>query len=224
VGVAIGQMLPFAVGVAVSPMPVVAMILMLVTPRARTNGPAFLLGWIGGILILGAIVLVIVNPGAGGASAKPTWTLWLKLVLGALLLLLAVREWRSRPQEGEQAATPKWMGALDRFTPVKAIGAGAFLSALNPKNLLLVIGGATVVAQAAISGGQTAVVWILFTIVATIGVGAPLAIYFAMGKRAAALLEQLKSWLAHNNAVIMATLCLIIGVKLIGDAISGLSA
>ncbi len=223
-GVAIGQMLPFAVGVAVSPMPIVAMILMLVTPRARTSGPAFLLGWIGGILILGAIVLLIVNPGAGGASVRPTWTLWLKLVLGVLLLLVAVREWRSRPHQGEAAATPKWMGALDSFTPVKAIGAGVFLSALNPKNLLLVIGGATAVAQAAISAGQTAVVWVLFTVVATIGVGAPLVIYFAMGKRAAALLEELKSWMAHNNAVIMAILCLIIGVKLIGDAISGLSA
>ncbi|MBV9359126.1 MAG: GAP family protein [Chloroflexi bacterium] len=223
-GVAIGQMLPFAVGVAVSPMPIVAMILMLVTPRARTNGPAFLSGWIGGILILGAIVLLIVNPGASGPSARPGWTLWLKLVLGVLLVLLAVREWRSRPHGGEEAATPKWMGALDSFTPVKAIGAGAFLSALNPKNLLLVISGATVVAQAGISGGQATAVWILFTILATIGVGAPLVIYVAMGKRAAALLEQLKGWMAHNNAVIMAILCLIIGVKLIGDAISGLSA
>jgi hypothetical protein len=48
-------------------------------------------------------------------------------------------------------------------------------------------------------------------------------IAFAMGKRAAALLEQLRSWMAHDNAVIIALLCLIIGVKLIGDAISGLS-
>ncbi len=222
-GVAIGQMLPFAVGVAVSPMPIVAIILMLVTPRARTNGPSFLIGWIGGILILGAIVLLLANP-AAGPSAKPAWRLWLKLVLGVLLLLLAVREWRSRPHNGEEAATPRWMGALDTFTPIKAIGAGAFLAALNPKNLILVIGGASVVAEAGISAGQEAVVWILFTIVATISIAVPLVIYFAMGKRAAALLEQLKSWLAHNNAVIMALLCLIIGVKLIGDAISGLSA
>jgi hypothetical protein len=45
-GEAIGQLLPLAVGVAVSPMPIVAVILMLVTPRARSNGPAFLLGWL----------------------------------------------------------------------------------------------------------------------------------------------------------------------------------
>ena len=37
-------------------------------------------------------------------------------------------------------------------------------------------------------------------------------------------LIELKEFLEHNNAVIMAVLLLVIGVKLIGDAISGLSA
>jgi hypothetical protein len=30
--------------------------------------------------------------------------------------------------------------------------------------------------------------------------------------------------MAHNNAVIMAVLCLVIGAKLVGDAIGGLSS
>ena len=41
---AIGQILPLAVGVAVSPMPIAACVLLLATPRARVIGPAFLLG------------------------------------------------------------------------------------------------------------------------------------------------------------------------------------
>jgi hypothetical protein len=64
-GEAIGQLLPFAVGVAVSPMPIVAVVLMLVTPRARTNGPAFLLGWIVGIALAGAVLLAIAGPSRG---------------------------------------------------------------------------------------------------------------------------------------------------------------
>jgi Sap, sulfolipid-1-addressing protein len=51
---AIGQPLPFAVGVALSPAPIAAVILMLITPRARANGPAFILGWIVGIAVAGA--------------------------------------------------------------------------------------------------------------------------------------------------------------------------
>jgi Sap, sulfolipid-1-addressing protein len=130
VGQAIGQLLPFAVGVAVSPMPIVAVVLMLVTPLARTNGPVFLLGWIAGIAVAGAIFLSIAGPTSASDDGAPAeWVDWLKLVLGVLLLLVAVREWRARPHEGDEPATPKWMTALEGFTPAKAGGAGVLLSA-----------------------------------------------------------------------------------------------
>ena len=41
-GQAIGEVLPLAVGVALSPLPIVAVVLMLVTVRAKVNGPAFI--------------------------------------------------------------------------------------------------------------------------------------------------------------------------------------
>ena len=215
-GEAIGQLLPFAFGVAVSPMPIVAVVLMLVTRRARTNGPAFLLGWVAGIAIAGPA-----NASDGGQPAD--WVNWLKLVLGLLLVLVALRQWRGRPQAGDDAPTPKWMGALDNFTPVKAGIAGVALSVANPKNLLLILGGAAALAQFGLTGGDETVCWIVFTVIASIGVGAPVVIYFAMGERAAAILDELKTWMARNNAAVMAVLCLIIGVKLVGDAITGLS-
>ena len=116
------------------------------------------------------------------------------------------------------------MGALDGFTAVKALGAGVALSALNPKNLLLAIAGGAVVAQAELSTGQETVTWTVFIVVATIGVATPVVIAIAMGDRSREVLDRLKNWMAQNNAVIMAVLLLVIGVKLIGDAISGFSA
>lgn len=115
------------------------------------------------------------------------------------------------------------MGALDTFTPAKAGGAGVVLSALNPKNLLLAVAGAAAIAGTGISGGQQAVAWVIFILVASIGVAAPVVISFALGARSREILDRLKDWMAHNNAAIMATLLLIIGVKLIGDAIAGFS-
>jgi len=223
-GEAIGQLLPFAFGVAVSPMPIVAVVLMLVTPRARTNGPAFLLGWVAGIAILGGILLAIAGPADASDNGEPAdWVNWLKLVLGLLLVLVAVRQWRGRPHAGDEVPTPKWMGALDAFTPVKAAGAAVLLGTINPKNLLLIVGGVAAVAQTGVSGGDKAIAWAVFTVIASLGVGAPVVIYFAMGARAAKVLEELKTWMAHNNTAIMAVLCLIIGVKLVGDAITGFS-
>lgn len=224
-GEAIGQMLPFAVGVAISPMPIIAVVLILVTPRARSNGPAFLLGSLLGIAVVGGIALAVADPaGASDDGGPATWVSWVKLALGLLLVALAVKGWRGRPRGDQEAPLPKWMAALDAFTPVRSLAIGAALSGINPKNLILIVGGAAAVAQTGISGGDEAIAWAVFVVIASFGIGAPVVLYFALGDRAARPLDELKTWMATNNAAIMAVLCLIIGTKLVGDAITGLSA
>src|SRR3954447_11720889 len=117
-GEAIGQLLPLAVVVALSPVPIIAVVLMLVTPRARANGPAFVVGWIVGLGIVGAIVLAIAEPADATSDGQPaTWLDVLKLVLGVLLLLVALKQWRGRTRGDGDAATPKWMGAVEGFGP-----------------------------------------------------------------------------------------------------------
>jgi hypothetical protein len=223
-GEAIGQSLPLAVGVALSPVPIIAVVLMLTTARARANGPAFVLGWLIGLGIVGAIVLALAGPGGASEEGQPAaWVSWLKLVLGLGLVLVAVRQFRGRPRGDEEAPLPKWMGAIDRFGPGQALGGGAVLAGANPKNLLLAVGAAAAIAQTGIPGGQQAIAYAVFAVIGTLGVGAPVGILFAMGKRSAELLVRLKDWMGHNNAVIMAVLCLVIGVKLLGDGLGGLA-
>ena len=224
-GAAIGGALPLAVGVALSPIPIIAVVLMLTTRRARVNGPVFVAGWLAGLAVVGAIVLSIAGPAGASSSGSPaTWVSWLKLALGAALLVVAVRQFRGRPAGSDQAELPKWMARVDDIRPLPAVGLAAVLAGVNPKNLLLVIGGATAIAQTGISGGEQAIAYLVFALVGTLGVGTPVGIYFAMGARSQQLLTGLKDWMAQHNAVIMAVLCLLIGVKLIGDGISGLSS
>jgi threonine/homoserine/homoserine lactone efflux protein len=144
-------------------------------------------------------------------------------VLGALLVLLALKDWRGRPRDGDEAPTPKWMGAIDGFNTVKALAAGVVLAAANPKNLLLAIAAAASIAQTAIPGGQQAVAYAVFALIGAIGVAVPVVVYFALGDRARPILERMKAWMAQHNAVIMTVLFLVLGGKLIGDAITGLS-
>ncbi len=223
-GAAIGQTLSLAVGVALSPVPIIAVTLMLVTPRARSNGPAFLVGWLAGLAIVGAVVLLVAGPANANDNGEPaTWVDVLKLVLGALVLRIALRQWRGRPHDGEEGPTPKWMGAIDTFTPPKAAGAGAVLAGANPKNLLLAVAAAAAIAQTGIPGGQQAGAYAVFALIGTVGVAAPVVIYFALGDRSGPVLDRLKRWMAAHNAVIMTVLCLVIGAKLIGDGIAGLA-
>jgi len=217
---AIGQMLPLALGVGLSPIPIVAIVLVLGTPRARVNGPAFLLGWVVGLSLVGVLVLVFHSfVSASENDAPATWVSLLQLVLGALLLVLAVRQWRGRNAEKD---LPKWMQAIDAFTAAKTFGIGVLLSAANPKNLVLTAAAAAAIAATGIDPGQETIALAIFVLLGTIGVGGPVVLYFVLGERSRRPLEALNSWMAANNTVIMAVLLLIIGAKLFGDGIAGL--
>ena len=224
-GAAIGQVLPLAVGVALSPVPIIAVALMLMSQRARLNGPVFVIGWLIGLAVIGVVVLAVAGPGGASSDGKPaTWVSVLKLVLGLLLLLLAVRQWHGRPRPGQEVEAPKWMGSVERFSPGKAVGAGAVLSGANPKNLLLAIGAAAAIAQTGIGSGDQAIAYVVFALIATLGVAAPVVMFLALGDRSQRILAGLRDWMGQHNAVIMAVICLIIGAKLIGDAIGGFSS
>ena len=223
-GAAIGEMLPLAIGIAISPLPIIAIILMLITPQARSNGLAFLGGWVLGLAVVGTIVLIVANTAGIATSSGPSRTVSIiKLVLGLLLLVVAWRQFRKRPKPGEEVPLPKWMRALDSFTPTRSLAVGALLSGVNPKNLILNATAAAGIAATGLAGAQQAVVLIVLIIVGSLGVMTPVVVYFAMGDKAAPVLGAWKTWLAANNATVMMVLFLVFGVTLIGKGIGGLS-
>jgi hypothetical protein len=83
-GQAIGQVLAFGVGVALSPVPIITVVLMLATPEGRINGPALLAGWVVGIAVLGTIVLLAASGASASKHGAPaTWVSIVKLVPAA---------------------------------------------------------------------------------------------------------------------------------------------
>jgi len=58
---------------------------------------------------------------------------------------------------------------------------------------------AAAIAATGISNGSQAVVLIVFAVLGTIGVAAPLVIYLATGDRAGHVLEGLRHWLARDT-------------------------
>ena len=122
---AIGQILPMAIAAGISPIPIIGVVLMLVTPRARSNGPAFVVGWVVGLAAVGVVGLTVANAaGASTSGSSADGTNTFQIVLGVLLLVFALRQWRKRPKAGVEPPMPKWMDAVDHFTPVKSVGHG----------------------------------------------------------------------------------------------------
>ncbi len=222
-GQAIGDILPLAVGVALSPVPIIAVILMLGTPRARTNGPAFAIGWVIGLIVVSVIVVLLASGADDADSGSSTALDVIKLVFGVLFLLLALKQWRSRPQPGTEAAMPKWMAAIDSVTPGRALLLGAALSGVNPKNLALTLAASASIAQAGLDGGGTTVAIACFVVIGSLTVAGPVVFFVLASGRAAGPLESIKDFMAAHNAVIMMVVLLVLGAKLLGSGIAGLA-
>ncbi|NEA91698.1 GAP family protein [Actinospica acidiphila] len=224
-GEAIGQILSYGVAVALSAFPVIGVVLMLATPRARSNGPALLLGWALGLALVGTIVLLVSGGAGPGEQGRPAdWVSALDLALGVLLLWVAVKEWRGRPRGDEEVTLPKWMKTVDSFTRVKALTLGTALSALNPKNLLLSIAAASAIARTDASAGAQAVALAVYVVLGALGPGTPVVLYFALKERSKDILDGLKRWMERHNTAIMAVICLLFAAKLVGNAVSDLSS
>jgi threonine/homoserine/homoserine lactone efflux protein len=222
-GTAIGDILPLAIGVALSPLPIVAVILMLFSKNARSTSLGFLIGWFLGVTIVASVVVFASNPAqqATGGEDSPL-TAIIHLALGLLLLFLAYRDWRKRPKPGEEVAMPKWMSSIDSMTTGKALVLGALLSGVNPKNLALIVGAGVAIASAGLTSTQTIIILIIFILLCCVTVAAPVVIYLVMGDKATPTLNSWKAWLVHNNAVVMMVILFLFGVKLLADGLGAL--
>jgi threonine/homoserine/homoserine lactone efflux protein len=223
-GQAIGGLLPSAIGVALSPVPVIAVILVLGTPKARSNGPAFALGWVGGLVVVSLIVLLVASGASNPNSGSSTAVNAVKLALGAVFLFMAAAQWQKRPKKGEEPTMPKWMETIDTFTPAKSLAFGAALSAVNPKNLALTIAAAGTIAQAGLGAGQSTIAVAVFVVLGSLTVAGPVVFYVLATNKAEGPLTAIKDFMSAHNAVIMFVVLVVLGAKLLGDGIAGLSS
>ncbi len=212
----IKEILPFAIGIALSPMAIAAVILLLFTPKAHSNSLAFLAGWALGISVVGAAVLVLVNVGVSmldGSSPSINFGI-AKLIFGVLLFVAAYFEWRNRPPKGREPEKPKWMAAIDRISAGKALFLGVFLATL-PKNLMLNVTAATTIANAGLAVGQRIIALVIFTIIGNLTIAATVMLYLLAGERSEKRLATWKTWMIANNSIALTVIYIVYGFILI---------
>lgn len=220
----VGQILSHAVGVAISPVAVIAVVLILAAPRGRANALAFALGWI--LAVSGALALLVLLGDEAGAHRDghtAGWVPWFRVVLGILLLLLAFRQLRlHNTLETGSYPLPERLRQLDEFTPGRCIALGVLLALSNPKNVTQLATGAINVAVDSPGATARVVTALVFIVIASLCVLVPLGVHVFGGKTANARLEHWREWTVRNHAAIMAVLFLLLGTKTLGDGISGL--
>jgi threonine/homoserine/homoserine lactone efflux protein len=225
-GGAIGDILSPAIGVAISPVPIIAVILILFSKRAKSNGLAFLAGWMLALATVCTVVMLIGSAADIGTSSGPSkGAAILRIILGVLLFFAAWRQWKKRPKGREEPQMPKWMAGIEGFSAVKSFIMAVGLSVLNPKNLVLTLAAAVSITQAtqeSLSGAEPWIAMIVFVVIASSTVAAAVFTYLIGGKRAEEVLTSWKAWLTANNATVMFVLLLVFGMVVLGKGIASL--
>ena len=216
----LSETLPFAIGVAASAAAVIALVLILQGSRALPSGLSFTLGWVLGV---GVVCAVGVAFGLAVSDDPARWTQWLKTLLGALLLVAAVRKWRQRVPSGQEPTPPKWMSGLQDSAPGRAAVLGFLLGGINPKNLMLTLGAAATLGAADLSSSELWITGIAYVIVASVTVLVPMGIYILMRSKADELLANLGEWMKSNSDAITIVVLVIVGVKLLLSGLAGLT-
>ena len=221
--VVIGEILPLALVVTISPVNIIPAILLLFTTRPLVSASAFLFGFIAGVAaVLGLFVAIAGAVNFAPGSDHATWSGALKLALGLYLVVAAVRKFRSRPRADEEGSMPGWMEGMAQYSPGKSLVAGVALGALNPKNLVVGLAAALVVSAGGLSGGQQLAACAIYVVVGALGVAAPILVVLLLGDRSQEVLGGWETWLQRNSATVMSVLFLVFGVVLIGQAIGSL--
>lgn len=218
---AIAESVLIAVALLLAAIPMVLITLVLATKRPVGVSRAFIGGWVLGLAVVGAIVIIIADV-TELDETSPRWASYTKIVLGALLLGLAVRKWTARPRSGEAREMPKWMAAVDSLGAGKAFGLAFLLAAANPKNVVLVVSGATAIADATSVPIEQVVALAVFVVVGSLGVAAPAIVRRVLGDRSPDVLDVADRWMTANSAIIMSAVLLVLGVALIANGVAGL--
>ena len=202
--------LPIALGVAASPMTILALMLLLMTPRALPNAYSFLLGWFLGLFLVGGLVLI--SPGLNHYTSGPTPVSgWIRIGLGTLFFLITILIARDLPRKGKAKAPPKWMEKVDTYGPRQAINIGLFLSIVNFKNAAMVASGAVVIAAGGLSFIQEVSLLVLFCFISSLGVLFPVVIYLLFRNIVESVFAKLKVWLQRYSALILMIVLVVFG-------------
>lgn len=221
---ALGEVIPLGVAVAISPLPIIAAILLVLSPNARGNSLAFLLGWVLGILApaLAFVLLSSALPAhEENVPPRPVEGA-VEIVLGVYLLYLAWRQWKLRPRDGVAPTLPKWMATIDTITIAGAVGLGIAAVVVNPKNLVMSAKAGTEVGLEALPFWENVLVLTLFVLLAASTVLIPVIGYLVAADKLHAPLQRMRTWLLHENAAIMAVVMLMMGTSFISTGIQTL--
>ncbi|MFB9307624.1 hypothetical protein BJY17_002902 [Agromyces hippuratus] len=218
---AIGHILPIALAVALSSVPLMATIVILLSPKRESALP-YLIGWVLGMAALVFICTVSTQAVPTPRSARqPDVAVGVgEMIVGAGLIVIGIISWR-RARRNPTDAMPAWLGKMESIGPWSAFGLGVALN-IRPKEILLALAAGLAVRGAGLSGSEAAIVILVYTLIGASTVAVPVIATLIDAKGMQPRLLKMKEWLTRNNRVVTSLILLMVGVFIIGSGLARL--
>lgn len=215
----LGPVLPIAVAVAISSVPITVTLVILLSTRHRGSALPFLIGWILGIVVLAVAFTFAATAIPSTATVKPeTLAGIIQIVVGMALLAFVLVMWRRSPQVGHEGE-PRWLRSASGLGPWTAFGLGVALN-IRPKEILLCIALGVAMTAHPLTLADSTIILAIYTAIAGSSVGALVVFSLVDPKRAEPHLVTARSWLVKNNRIVSILIMLMIGVVIVGHGLT----
>jgi threonine/homoserine/homoserine lactone efflux protein len=209
------DLLLIGLAITLEPIPLTSFILVLASKNGTRKAAAFILGWLLSLVAVVAATLALTsnNPPKSG-TAPSVAALVIKILIGIVLLLIALRQWRRLGKPKKPKKTPKWRRSIDAMSPAYAMALGPLTQPWG-----LVAAGVATIVSTKLSSWESALALVMFCLVAT-------AAYLAMEVYAVLrpvpsheFLTRLRAWIDTHTDQVIIVVSLVLGIWLIGHSL-----
>ena len=203
------------VAITVDPLPLTAFIIILASKRGVHKGAFFVAGWLLSLAIVVAVTVLATGNNPPKPSTAPSLaSLAVKIALGVVLLVIALRRYRRMGQPKKPKKTPKWQAGVDSMSPWYALG----LAPLTQPWGMIAAGAATVV-QAKLAAWADYLALVYFCLLATASY-LLMEIYGVLRpEQTQDFLRRLRQWIDVHTDQLIIWVSLVVGCWLIGKSI-----
>ncbi|MBB4855446.1 hypothetical protein HNP40_002848 [Mycobacteroides chelonae] len=213
-------LMPLGLVIAFSPITVIPAVLVLQAPRPRPSGLAFLAGWLSGLAALVALGVAATGLLGGLHRSVPNWASWVRVVLGAALIVWGIYRWLRRRDHTD---SPGWMRAFSTITAPRAAITAAALVLIRPEVLLICVPAGLAIGASGLNFAARWTAAAFFVLVAASTVAAPILAYAVAGDRLDDTMSRLKGWMERNCAALIAGVLIVIGVMVLYNGIHAMA-
>lgn len=219
---AIGQILPIALAVALSTLPILLTVLILLSPTRSKSALPYLIGWVLGILLVVVAFTFAAQfvPAARSPRRPDTVIAVIEIIVGIALILLAIISIR-RKRGGSEPTIPAWLSPERGLGPWQSFGI-AFVLNFRPKALLLAIAAGLTIRADAPTSTEAWITIAIYTIIGSSTVVVPIIATLAAPSRMEPRLTSMRTWLIEKDQAMRGIIIIIIGVVIIGMGIARL--